>query len=316
MAHQDFDAFRSSQLSRKTSGKSKRRLLQLSLTGDHVAPPQESFYGERRKSTSAVARVIFIIVLLHVLVVGGTCLHKKLQSDESAVTESTTPPPAQVPIEVTAPTITPLPVAKSDELSSDTATITGDTAPILPAVAPVSMPTLPPVVTAPQSSSTEAEEITAVEVTEPVVKPIVTPAPVAVVTPQAELPMVVVRNIKHKIVAGDTWYSLAKKHNISIEQLRAANPVDGKSNKVYAGKTVLIPVYGKAPAGSTAAVVNKPVAKTESKTSKLYTVVAGDTISRIATKNKVSMDTILKLNNIEKKDAGKIRIGQQLKLAE
>ncbi len=315
MAHQDFDAFRSSQLSRKPSGKSKRRLLQLSLTGDHAAPPQESFYGERRKGTSAVARVIFIIVLLHILVVGGTCLHKKLQSDENAVAESTTPPPAQTPVEVAPPTITPLPVAKTDDAQPDTATITGNTAPILPTVTPAAIPTLPPVA---GTSTAEPAEITAVEVPAPaVIQPTPAPAPAPVVSPAAEQPLVVTSTRKHTIVAGDTWYSLAKKNNITIEQLRAANPVDGKKNDVYAGKTILIPVYGKAPANSApAAVASKPVAAPSSKTPKTYTVVSGDTLYRIANKNKVSVDTILKLNNIDKKDAGKIRVGQQLKLAE
>ncbi|MFI3243845.1 MAG: LysM peptidoglycan-binding domain-containing protein [Akkermansia sp.] len=321
MAHQDFDAYRSSQLCRKPSSKSTRRLLQLSLTGDRIAPPQESFYGERRKGTSAVARVIFVIVLLHILFIGGTFLHKKLQSEESAAAANTTPPPSQMPVEV-APTITPLPIAKTDEADKatqpDAATITGNITPTLPQVSPA--PILPPVQTSSAVNKIPAEpaEITAVEIPEvQAIDPAPSPAPAIQAAPApAPAPPVVVRTIKHKIVPNDTWYSLAKKHKITIEQLRAANPVDGKKETVYAGKTVLIPVYGPAPAGSASTAAAAPTSKVAPAKVKTHTVASGDTLYAISKKNKVDFDTVLKLNNIEKKDAGKIKIGQKIKLAE
>lgn len=309
MAHQDFDAFRNSQLSRKPG--SKRRLLQLSLTGDHAAPPQESFYSERRKGTSAVARVVFIIVLLHVLAVGGTCLHKKLQSDDGAIAESkTTPPPAQENKSQSATTITPLPVAQE---SVATNTIAPNIAPSLPSVAPT--PSLPSVDNTNHITAAPQDlEIVAVEI----------PSEAATPTEPVQ-PLVVTATSKHTVGKGDTWYSIAKKNKISVEQLKAANPVAGQKKDVYLGATLIIPIYGTGPAidlAATPAVAQAAPApapaavSTASTTPKIYTVVSGDTISRIAAKNKVSVDKILQLNGIKKEDAHRIQVGQKLKLTE
>ncbi len=307
MSYQDFDAFRSSNHCRKTSKKTR---LNLSLTGDRMAPP-ENFYSDRRKGTSAVARVIFIIVLLHVLIVGGTFLHKKLQADKEPTADSSLVPPPSNAAPAPA-TITPLPEPKPEVAQTvPTNTITPPTLPVLPA-STTSAPTLPPatgdihITTPPQPV---VEEIAAVEV------PQAQPAPAPVQAPTLQ------RTDKYTIVSGDTWYGIAKKHGITVAQLQAANPVDTKKGTIYPGKALAIPVYGTstspaaapAPASTPAKTAAKPAASTAAK---IHTVVSGDSLYRIAIKNKINYDTLLRINKIEKKDANNIKIGQKIKLAE
>lgn len=305
MAHQDFDAYRSSTLHRKTG---KKRLLQLSLTRDDATPP-DNFYGERRKGSSAIARVVFIIILLHILVVGGTCLRKKLSDDREPVAASTqAPPPSATP----APTASPSPAPSSSISTSGTPT--ASSTPTLPSMLGPA-PTLPSatdsssqgdihITSAPTAAS---EDIVAVEVPED------KPAPVA---------------STYTIQSGDLWGRIANKHGLSTQELQAANPQVSDPNKIAVGMVLNIPAKGsKAKATATPAATAKavpapaatpaPAAKpqaTASPSAKTYTVQSGDTMYRIASKTKVPFATLLKLNNIKKEDAGNIRPGQQLKL--
>lgn len=291
MKHQDFDAYRNSSFDRKIM---RKKIFQLSLTRD-TPPPTENLYGERRKGSSAIARVVFIIILLHIVLVGGTCVYKKLgEADEPAVVSTQAPPPAPVV------TKTPLPTAISTSQS---------TTPSLPSMLdPV--PTLPAANTSTSESNihitTEpapvVDEVAAVELPEE--------------EPQATKPTFT-GSSSYTIQSGDLWSTICKKHGVDSKVLQAANPQVKDINKIVVGMVLNIPTKGGATPTAKPVVTTKPVetAKPASTSgAKIHTVVSGDRLSKIAEKYGTSVAKLCELNNIKVEDAGKIRIGQKIKL--
>jgi LysM repeat protein len=100
---------------------------------------------------------------------------------------------------------------------------------------------------------------------------------------------------------GDTYYSIGKKFGVTMQAITDANPgVDPK--RLQVGKTIVVP-----PASSSAP---KPVTSTASG-EKVYTVVSGDTLSKIAKAHGTTWQAIRDLNNLP---TTSIKVGQQLKI--
>ena len=93
---------------------------------------------------------------------------------------------------------------------------------------------------------------------------------------------------------GDSLYSIAKDFGVSVEELLTLNRLN--SPEVYIGEQLLIPTNGIQIVG----VVD-------------YTIKQGDTLWRIANNCNVSVDDIVKLNNL---DSTIIYPGQKIKLSE
>ena len=93
---------------------------------------------------------------------------------------------------------------------------------------------------------------------------------------------------------GDSLYSIAKDFGVSVEELLTLNRLN--SPEVYIGEQLLIPTNGIQIIG----VVD-------------YTIKQGDTLWRIANNCNVSVDDIVKLNNL---DSTIIYPGQKIKLSE
>ena len=93
---------------------------------------------------------------------------------------------------------------------------------------------------------------------------------------------------------GDSLYSIAKEFDVSVEELLTLNRLN--SPEVYIGEQLLIPTNGIQIVG----VVD-------------YTIRPGDTLWRIANNCNVSVDDIVKLNNL---DSTIIYPGQKIKLSE
>lgn len=96
----------------------------------------------------------------------------------------------------------------------------------------------------------------------------------------------------HTVAKGDTLIKIANKYNTSVNTLKSLNP-SIKGNNVYIGQKLNIEALST---GKASATVN-------------YTVVKGDTLSKIARKNGITVDELKKLNNIE---GNTIYIGQKL----
>ncbi|MEQ7806148.1 N-acetylmuramoyl-L-alanine amidase [Priestia aryabhattai] len=88
----------------------------------------------------------------------------------------------------------------------------------------------------------------------------------------------------YTIQAGDTFYSIAKKYNITVQQLQDANPnVD--STKLQIGQQIVIPTT-------------------------IYTIQAGDTFYSIAKKYSITVEELEVAN--PRVDPTKLQVGQQI----
>jgi len=101
----------------------------------------------------------------------------------------------------------------------------------------------------------------------------------------------------HTVVAGETLFSIARKHQMSVEQIRELNGLQGFGIKI--GQELII---------NGAAQEEHPDTET---TSFIHTVQTGETLYAIARKYNISMEELKQINALESND---LRIGQQLKL--
>jgi len=128
----------------------------------------------------------------------------------------------------------------------------------------------------------------------PIVEPPVTPPPEVTAPTTTE----------YKIVAGDTFSGLAKKFNVSVNAILAANPkVD--PNRLQIGQVVTIP-----PPTSGGAVADT-TASTPDNGSQIYTVRSGDTLTKIANQFGTTIKALRTANNLR---TDRIRVGDRLKI--
>ena len=100
----------------------------------------------------------------------------------------------------------------------------------------------------------------------------------------------------YKVKSGDTLYSIAKKYNISVDELKELNNL--KNNNITVGQVLKI----------------KSNIPSEEVTEKNYYIVkSGDTLYSIAKKYNTTVDEIKKLNNLK---SDNLSIGMELKIKE
>lgn len=105
--------------------------------------------------------------------------------------------------------------------------------------------------------------------------------------------------IEHKVKAGDSFWELAKKHNVSINQLAAWNSMAPKEH-LRIGQTLVI--------WSQSDTANNY----QEKRTVHYTVRSGDSLARIASKFKVTVSDLIRWNRLEQSKY--IQPGQKIKL--
>jgi LysM repeat protein len=138
----------------------------------------------------------------------------------------------------------------------------------------------------------------------PVVTPsaVLTPTPVPVPLPPPE-PIPV--GTEHVVVKGDSFYTLAKKYNVSSKAIAEANPgVD--SAKLKIGQKLKIPAG--TPSSVSTVSANGNSANGSDKT---YTVKSGDTLMKIAKDSGVTLKSLRSANNLK---TDQIKVGQKLKI--
>lgn len=115
---------------------------------------------------------------------------------------------------------------------------------------------------------------------------------------------------EYKVQKGDTLYSISKKYQITVAELRAANNLSEK-DVLKADQKLVIPTAdisnAVALSGSNKNQKNENTAKT-----KVYEVKKGETLYRIAKNNEMTVAQLLLLNNLDS-DAV-IKVGQKLKV--
>ncbi|WP_018344652.1 LysM peptidoglycan-binding domain-containing protein [Cytophaga aurantiaca] len=106
--------------------------------------------------------------------------------------------------------------------------------------------------------------------------------------------------ILHRITAGETLYSISKKYNVSVDELKKTNPEAAQGLKL--GQILKVPApLPASPAAATASAAD----------GKTHTVAAGETLYSIATKYGISVDALKKANPGL---SSSISVGQQLNL--
>ncbi len=110
---------------------------------------------------------------------------------------------------------------------------------------------------------------------------------------------------EYLVVKGDNFYTIAKKFpGVSVSDIKAANPnVDPTKMKV--GQKLVIPAPKETPAKA------GETAKAAEDSGNTYTVVAGDNLTVIAKKFKITVAELKKANNMT---SDRINVGQKLKI--
>ena len=118
----------------------------------------------------------------------------------------------------------------------------------------------------------------------------------------------------YTVKAGDTLYSISRRYEITVAELKAANNLESDSLK--AGARLVIPQANiqnaAALASSIPASSKDSKSVSEAKQISVYQVQKGDTLYAIARKFQTNISEILSLNNID--DKAVIKEGQKLKV--
>ncbi len=122
----------------------------------------------------------------------------------------------------------------------------------------------------------------------------------------------------YKVEKGDTLYSISRKYQITVAELRAANNLS-ENDVIKVGQKLKIPTADISNAAALAtdnkATTNPSGATLSSGTAtKEYTVVKGDTMYSIAKKNGMTLAEFMALNNLD--NSSVIKVGQKLKIAD
>lgn len=113
--------------------------------------------------------------------------------------------------------------------------------------------------------------------------------------------------ITHQITKGETLYSIARRYNLTVEELRDLNQISPE--RLKPGMTIKIP-QPKVPSEAKALNTEGEREKTIPEPQKiLYTVKKGDTLKGIARRHKLTPEELKRLNNLK---TGKIKPGQRL----
>ena len=111
----------------------------------------------------------------------------------------------------------------------------------------------------------------------------------------------------YTVQKGDSLWKISRVHSVSVNELYSANGLS-KDSILKIGQEIKIPVDGGSATVSTVtADVYQPTALTSGSTN--YTVVSGDTLSKIAKQHNTTVRAIKAANN---KTSDIIRIGEQL----
>ena len=234
--------------------------------------------SKSKKSNLAVA--VFAILAFHAAVFGGLLIQgckPETKDNNNNKTETN---------QIGALVVTDDPISTVDPLGLTTNTPLVEPPPVQPQVetnvATSAIQPIPPVPVPPPVTTTTNAPATTTE------------------------PKVASAATEYLVVKGDNFYTIAKKFpGVSVSDIKAANP-DVDPTKMKVGQKLVIPAPKETPAKATA------TAKTdETASGNTYTVVAGDNLTVIAKKFKITVAELKKANNMT---SDRINVGQKLQI--
>jgi LysM repeat protein len=116
--------------------------------------------------------------------------------------------------------------------------------------------------------------------------------------------------IEYVVQRGDSLWAIARKFNVSQQELQNANP--GLGANLQVGQSIQVPRSGSAPASVASAAQPAPVtaaAAAPAGPSTTYTVKSGDSLSRIASRHNTTVAAIRAANGLK---SDLIQVGQSL----
>ncbi|MDX2076706.1 MAG: LysM peptidoglycan-binding domain-containing protein [bacterium] len=227
-----------------------------------------------------------------------------------------------------------------NELPTNTPTATATaTVPVMATLTPTPTPTLTLTITPSPTPTVTPDVLTpsvpigpsaiSTPTTAPTNEPLITPTDFAVgvqtiggatATPRPEC--------EYVVVAGDSLFRIALNLDITLAQLRAANPAVANTDIIRAGQRLTIPdceesedtvsrpsnVATGTPSGGGITVVVPADGTSQDRgilsSNQEYTVVAGDTLSKIAQRFNTTVDAIVRANNLSNPNS--LSVGQRL----
>lgn len=289
MKNRTKEPFRNSELDR---ARPKRHIFHSLLYDKSKRHRTDTGLVEDSTSSTTIVRIIGGLLLVHLVVIGGVLLRGHMVKSNSGV--------------AVAPTITPPPAVQQAPAPSEEV-LPQPTAPqAAPAASAANHITQAPAQDAAVAEVAPAEPVL---LTPP-------PAPQVVQQPKPAAPAAIVaqKTVKHYVSSGDTWYGIATQYGISVEALQAANPKSAQKNKLFSGTYLDVPV--KEDASATASAPVEQVAEPAAPAAKVHKVKRGETLKGISIRHNISLEKLLKLNNLTMKDARRIRVGMELKVSE
>ena len=117
-------------------------------------------------------------------------------------------------------------------------------------------------------------------------------------------------DITYKVEKGDTLYSISRKYQITVAELRTANNLS-ENDVIKVGQKLTIPDADIGTAAALSSTKNTANSAPAGKTIE-YTVKKGETLYRIARNNGMSVAELMALNNLD--SSAVIKVGQKLKV--
>jgi LysM repeat protein len=115
----------------------------------------------------------------------------------------------------------------------------------------------------------------------------------------------------YKVEKGDTLYSISRKYQITVAELRTANNLS-ENDVIKVGQKLIIPDADIGTAAALSSTKNSASSAPAGKTVE-YVVAKGDTLYGIARKNGMTVADLMSINNLD--SSAVIKVGQKLKVS-
>lgn len=113
----------------------------------------------------------------------------------------------------------------------------------------------------------------------------------------------------YTVKKGDTLYSISKKYQLTVPELRTANNL-AENDVIKIGQKLIIPSADISNAAALSSTKDVPTNTTTKQNTKTYVVKAGDTLYGIARNSEIKLHELLAMNNMDSSTT--LKVGQKI----